>query len=171
MNRGHTAAQRGCPRIGAPGAGLKYWFWVVVGSLAILLTGAACAAPATRESVAPPAPAAATATPPAATVAKETAALPTLATANATAVPRAPTAAKATAAPFPPLTSDDVPRISAEELKAQLDAGAEVLIVDVRSAEAYSASHIMGALSLPSAELENRLQELPMTQDIVTYCT
>jgi len=170
---GHTAAPRGRPRTGAPGAISKHRFWGVVGALAILVTSVACAAHANRVAATPPSTAATTAAaaPASATTTKETAVPPTPAPVNATAVPPAPTAAKATAAPFPLLTADDVPRISAEELKAQLDAGAEVLIVDVRSAEAYSTSHIVGALSLPSTELEDRLQELPKAQDIVAYCT
>lgn len=46
----------------------------------------------------------------------------------------------------------------------------EVTILDVRPAEEYRAGHIPGAISVPLADLERRLAELPRTREIVAYC-
>jgi len=64
----------------------------------------------------------------------------------------------------------NVARISAAEAKAKLDRQ-EIVMIDSRSAQEYAASHILGAKSIPLAEIENRLTELPRDKEIVTYCT
>ena len=86
-----------------------------------------------------------------------------LATQNA---PTAPTSA----APFEEETYPEIPRVSLDEAKAALDSGSAI-IVDVRSAEAYQASRIKGAINIPLADLETRLGELDPNQWIITYCT
>src|SRR6185503_11058709 len=73
------------------------------------------------------------------------------------------------AAPVP-VTVADAPRISAGDLKALLEKK-QAVVVDVRAREAYAAGHIEGALSIPLAELESRLKELPKDKDVVAYCT
>lgn len=74
----------------------------------------------------------------------------------------------------PQLTSEaDVPRISVSDAKAALDSGTAV-IVDVRSAEAFAASHIAGATSIPLQNFEGSgIQNLSLEKDqwIITYCT
>lgn len=67
-------------------------------------------------------------------------------------------------------TYSEIPRVSLSDAKAALDAGTAA-IVDVRAAEAYQASHIAGAINIPSTELETRLGELDKTEWIITYCT
>jgi rhodanese-related sulfurtransferase len=62
-----------------------------------------------------------------------------------------------------------VERIGRSELLARLAEG-DVVLVDVRPAEEYSAGHIEGARSIPLEELERRLAELPEDQEIVAYC-
>jgi 3-mercaptopyruvate sulfurtransferase SseA len=71
-----------------------------------------------------------------------------------------------------PLTEADVPRVGVEEAKLALDNG-EAVIVDVRSAEAYAAGHAAGAISIPLAEFENNIKNVPLKKDkwIITYCT
>jgi rhodanese-related sulfurtransferase len=64
---------------------------------------------------------------------------------------------------------DEVERIDRSELLARLADGT-VVLVDVRPAEEYSAGHIEGARSIPLAELEQRLAELPDDAEIVAYC-
>ena len=70
-----------------------------------------------------------------------------------------------------PSTAADVPRLSVEELKAFLDAGQEAIVADARSWEAYDAGHVLGAISMPLSEVDERYQELPKDAKIVFYCT
>jgi len=60
--------------------------------------------------------------------------------------------------------------ISAAELLARLKAGEPLLVVDVRPAEEYAAAHLAGAVSIPLAELEQRVHELPHDREVVAYC-
>jgi len=46
----------------------------------------------------------------------------------------------------------------------------EAVVIDVRPPEEYLAGHIAGALSVPLADLERRLAELPRGKRIVAYC-
>jgi rhodanese-related sulfurtransferase/DNA-binding transcriptional ArsR family regulator len=66
-------------------------------------------------------------------------------------------------------TPHDLDPVTLEELWARARAG-EVTILDVRPREEYLAGHIPGALSVPLAELEERLARLPPGVEIVTYC-
>jgi 3-mercaptopyruvate sulfurtransferase SseA len=63
----------------------------------------------------------------------------------------------------------EVPRITAEELKAKLDRGVDVIIVDARGKESFEQEHIKGAFSMPLGEVEARHQELPKDKEIVFY--
>jgi len=64
----------------------------------------------------------------------------------------------------------DVLRISPEQLKEKLDAGADLVIVDVRDKEAFDEGHITGAVSIPWGEMEARYTELPGDKETITYC-
>jgi DNA-binding transcriptional ArsR family regulator len=44
------------------------------------------------------------------------------------------------------------------------------IVVDVRPAEEFAAGHLPGAASMPLAELERRIDELPRDREIVAYC-
>jgi len=57
-----------------------------------------------------------------------------------------------------------------DELLARLRAGEPLVVVDVRRAEEYQAAHVAGAVSIPLAELEQRLRELPREREVVAYC-
>jgi len=46
----------------------------------------------------------------------------------------------------------------------------EVVVLDVRPMEEYRAGHIPGARSIPLAELESRLGEIPLDREVVAYC-
>ena len=71
-----------------------------------------------------------------------------------------------------PLSEAEVPRVPLEQAKAALDSGAAI-VVDVRSAEAYQASHIAGAISIPLGVIETDPTALELDKDqwIITYCT
>ena len=66
-----------------------------------------------------------------------------------------------------------IARITPEELKARLDAGDDVMIVDLRARIDFDAdpSIIPGALHLMTEELEARHREIPRDREIVLYCT
>jgi 3-mercaptopyruvate sulfurtransferase SseA len=65
----------------------------------------------------------------------------------------------------------EVPRVPVAEAQAAVEAG-EAVVVDVRSAEAYAAGRVPGALSLPLDELADRAAaELDPNTWIITYCT
>ena len=46
----------------------------------------------------------------------------------------------------------------------------EVVVLDVRPEQEFRSGHIPGALSVPLAELEHRLAELPRDRQLVAYC-
>jgi 3-mercaptopyruvate sulfurtransferase SseA len=71
-----------------------------------------------------------------------------------------------------PFTEEQVTRVSVEEARAALDGGAAI-IVDVRSAGAYAASHIPGAINIQLGEFETNPTGLKLDKDqwIITYCT
>lgn len=67
----------------------------------------------------------------------------------------------------------DVQRITVDELKAKLDRGEKVLVLDTRSPVQYSMSKvkIKGAVRIPYHEIDQRAAELPVDREIITYCT
>jgi rhodanese-related sulfurtransferase/predicted transcriptional regulator len=64
---------------------------------------------------------------------------------------------------------DELEAVPREELVRRVREGRAV-VVDVRPVEEYRAGHIPGALSIPVAELDRRLAELPRRKEIVAYC-
>lgn len=66
-----------------------------------------------------------------------------------------------------------VARISPEELNEKLDAGEDVLIVDLRSPLDFEANPRMipSARRIPPGELEELHAELPRDRDVILYCT
>jgi hypothetical protein len=65
-----------------------------------------------------------------------------------------------------------IARITPEELKRKLDAGEDILIIDVRHALDFEADPyiIPGAVRIPSEQLENH-PEVPSDREVVLYCT
>jgi rhodanese-related sulfurtransferase len=64
---------------------------------------------------------------------------------------------------------DQLEPVTRDELLARADDGS-ILVLDVRPPEEYAAGHIPGAISIPLAELEPRLADLPPGAEIVAYC-
>jgi hypothetical protein len=69
--------------------------------------------------------------------------------------------------------TDVVPRITVQELKAKMDKGEDIVIIDVRAGREYTDSKIRmkGAIRIPIVQLETRISELPRDKEVVTYCT
>jgi membrane protein DedA with SNARE-associated domain len=65
-----------------------------------------------------------------------------------------------------------IARITPEELKQKLDAGEDIVIIDVRHSLDFEADPyiIPGALRIPSEQLEN-YPEVPGDREVVVYCT
>jgi len=80
----------------------------------------------------------------------------------------APVAATTTVSTMTSLES--VPRISVAALKEKIDRG-EVVVMDVRDIDSYTASHIAGAMHIPVSYVESELPYLPRGKPIVAYCT
>lgn len=59
--------------------------------------------------------------------------------------------------------------IEADELLHRLSKD-QVILLDVRPVEEYAAGHLPHARSIPVAELEKRLAELPLEKEIIAYC-
>jgi membrane protein DedA with SNARE-associated domain len=66
-----------------------------------------------------------------------------------------------------------IARITPEELKAKLDGGEDMLVVDVRDRIDFEAEPaiIPGALHMTIDELDERHNEIPREREIVLYCT
>jgi predicted sulfurtransferase len=69
--------------------------------------------------------------------------------------------------------TDDVPRITVQELKTKMDKGEDLVIIDVRTGKDYEGSRIKikGAVRIPIVQMEERYKELPKDKQIITYCT
>jgi rhodanese-related sulfurtransferase/DNA-binding transcriptional ArsR family regulator len=59
--------------------------------------------------------------------------------------------------------------VTPDELAERMTNG-EVVVLDVRPQHEYAAGHIVGALSIPVADLSERLAELPREKEYVAYC-
>jgi len=124
----------------------------------LLVTSCAPATPSATPLGAATQPPSATAAEPAAATAtpREEAATPTVETGGTT-----------------PVSPEDVPRISLNELKELMDSGANITILDNRPREMYEMEHIKGAISLPwswEGLTEDDLALVPSGTPIVTYC-
>lgn len=64
---------------------------------------------------------------------------------------------------------DEFENVSVEELRERLQNG-EIILLDVRPQVEYENGHLPGALSLPLAEIEQKLASLPDDKTIVAYC-
>ena len=64
---------------------------------------------------------------------------------------------------------DSMEPVSREELLARTREGS-VSVIDVRPPEEYAVAHLPGAVNIPLAELEHRLNDFDPTTDIVAYC-
>ena len=66
-----------------------------------------------------------------------------------------------------------VARITAEELRRKLEAGEDIVVVDLRHSVEFEADPAMipGAVHLLPEELDARHGEIPRDKDVILYCT
>jgi len=65
---------------------------------------------------------------------------------------------------------ESVPTISVRELKAKMDNGEPLTLIDVREPFEYEIARIEGSRLIPLGELETRISELPKTGALVLQC-
>ena len=63
----------------------------------------------------------------------------------------------------------DVPRISVEDSRKEVDAG-KAVIVDSRAESAYKAEHIAGSINVTS-DADDQLAKIPKGKKIIVYCS
>jgi rhodanese-related sulfurtransferase len=63
----------------------------------------------------------------------------------------------------------DVPTIAADRLKLLLDAGEKFVLIDLRPVKEFQEKRIPGSRSIPSAELDKRIGEVPRSGRVVVY--
>ena len=68
--------------------------------------------------------------------------------------------------PYP----DGARRVTIEELETLIKEG-RAFVVDVRTQDSYDAGHIPGSKVIPTAEIVDRMKELPRDKTIVTSCS
>ena len=65
--------------------------------------------------------------------------------------------------------SREVTTIAADRLKLLLDAGEKFLLIDIRPAKEFQDKRLPGSRSVPIAELDKRLGEIPKSGRVVVY--
>lgn len=60
--------------------------------------------------------------------------------------------------------------ITAEQLKARLDAGERPVMIDVREPEEVAAGMIPGAIHIPMGQIPQRLSEIPQDSEVIFIC-
>jgi adenylyltransferase/sulfurtransferase len=60
--------------------------------------------------------------------------------------------------------------ITVSELKARLNAGEDIQLIDVRQPDEYAFAKIDGAKLIPLGEIMSRMNELDAERDIVIHC-
>jgi rhodanese-related sulfurtransferase len=66
---------------------------------------------------------------------------------------------------------EPVQTISMDRVKFLLDNKEKVFFVDLRTPKEFQQKRLPGARSIPVAELEKRLTEIPKTGRVILYCT
>ncbi len=60
--------------------------------------------------------------------------------------------------------------ITPQQLQSKMDAGAKLVIIDLREPELYKAGHIPGAKNIPFDQFNDRINELKPDDEIVLVC-
>jgi hypothetical protein len=68
------------------------------------------------------------------------------------------------------VTVENVQRTSLIDAKAAFD-GNKAIFLDVRTLESYARNHVPGAVSIPEAQINERMNELDPNQWIIAYCS
>ena len=61
-------------------------------------------------------------------------------------------------------------QVTASDLKTEMDAGADIQLIDVRQPDEYDFARIEGARLIPLGEILARMSEIDPDRDTVVYC-
>jgi hydroxyacylglutathione hydrolase len=64
----------------------------------------------------------------------------------------------------------ETPVITVDELRAELDEGEKIFVLDVRRTGEYAGGHVDGAKNIPLAELSKHITEIPRDGQIALIC-
>lgn len=67
-------------------------------------------------------------------------------------------------------TQQQMPEITATELKQRLDNGEDIQIIDVREADEVAIAKIPNAIHIPLGQVVNRIAEIDPTRETVVHC-
>jgi rhodanese-related sulfurtransferase len=66
--------------------------------------------------------------------------------------------------------ADIVKKIPADSVKRIMEAGENLILIDLRPAKDFQQKRLPKATSIPSAEMEKRVREIPKIGRVVLYC-
>jgi adenylyltransferase/sulfurtransferase len=67
-------------------------------------------------------------------------------------------------------TQQSMPEISATELKARLENGDDIQLIDVREANEVAVAKLPNAVHIPLAQVINRMSEIDPNRETVVHC-
>ncbi len=67
-------------------------------------------------------------------------------------------------------TQQQIPEITATELKQRLDNGDDIQIIDVREADEVAIAKIPNAIHIPLGQVINRMSEIDSEKETVVHC-
>ena len=67
------------------------------------------------------------------------------------------------------MEADSIPRLTPQAVKASLDRGEHVVLVDVRKPPVFARGHIPRAICLPITDIETGIEALPTGTLLVFY--
>jgi hydroxyacylglutathione hydrolase len=68
------------------------------------------------------------------------------------------------------LPLENLPLLSARQLKSMLDHGQQLLLLDTRGQDEWESGHLKGALHIYVGHLEQKLAEIPRDKPVIVYC-
>lgn len=67
-------------------------------------------------------------------------------------------------------TQQQMPEITATELKQRLDSGVDIQIIDVREADEVAIAKIPNSIHIPLGQVLNRMSEIDSEKETVVHC-
>ncbi|MBY9082331.1 rhodanese-like domain-containing protein [Paenibacillus sp. HN-1] len=64
----------------------------------------------------------------------------------------------------------EIPQISAEDLRQRIQAGEDLILIDVREDEEVALGMIPGALHIPMGEIPYRTSDIPEENEVIFIC-